>query len=131
MSSLKTYLTGIVLGGVLSTLCAPAQAFSADEQLRFFAQCAGRLSAQMEFQWMFDGNASERTKQDRKAVIEILDSMIPAGRGREVLNWRIEAKQAQAVLLNRSTFIQDQRQARMAGKMAIRHLNECRSVLIG
>ncbi len=79
---------------------------------------------------MFDGIASERTKAERQDVIDILDTMIPDGRGREVLHWRIEAKQAQAVLLNRSTFGQDQRQARMASKLALRNVNECRAVLI-
>jgi hypothetical protein len=130
MSSLKTYLAGLLLGGALSALSSPAHAFSADEQLRFFAQCAGRLSAQMEYQWMFDGASSERTKAERQTVIDILETMIPEGRGREVLHWRIEAKLAQAVLLNQGTFGQDERQARMATKLALRHVNECRAVLI-
>jgi hypothetical protein len=130
MSSLKTYLAGLLLGGALTAHTSSVQAFSADEQLRFFAQCAGRLSAQMEFQWMFDGAASERTKIERQDVIDILDTMIPDDRGREVLHWRIEAKHAQAVLLHTSTFGQNQRQSQMAAKLALRHMNECRALMI-
>ena len=115
--------------GSIAASTTQAQTASPDQQLKFFANCAGRLSAQMEFQWMFDGDASEITKRQRGAVIDILDAIIPPGRGPEVLNWRIEAKHAHAVLLNRSTFGQDDRHARIAGKMAMRSINECRSLL--
>lgn len=128
MRSLKTLLLGMVLGGSLAAPVALAQ--SRDEQLRFFASCAGRLSAQMEFQWMFDGEASELTKQQRAGVLEILEAMIPQGRGSEVLAWRIEAKQAQAVLLTRGIFNENQRDAKMAQRLALRQISECRSVLL-
>ena len=128
MRSLKTILVGLVLGGTLAAPVALAQ--SREDQLRFFAACAGRLSAQMEFQWLFDGAASEVTKRQRAGVVDILDAMIPDGRGREVLSWRIEAKQAQAVLLTRGTFNENQREARIAQRLALRQINECRAVLL-
>ncbi len=79
---------------------------------------------------MFDGVASERTKAERQSAIDILEAMTPPGRGREILHWRIEAKQAQAVLLSQGTFRSDDRRARLALAMAHRQLNECRSALI-
>lgn len=128
MRSLKTFLLGMVLGGSLAAPVALAQ--SQDDQLRFFASCAGRLSAQMEFQWMFDGAASEQTKQQRAGVLEILEAMIPQGRGPEVLTWRIEAKQAQAALLTRGIFNENQKDAQMAQRLALRQISECRAVLL-
>lgn len=129
MGALKTLLLGMVLGGYVTAPVALAQ--SQDEQLKFFASCAGRLSAQMEFQWMFDGAASEETKRQRAGVIEILEAMIPPNRGQEILAWRIEAKQALAVLLTRGTFNENQREARMAQGLALRQVNECRALLLG
>lgn len=134
MGSLKTFFLNTLAGGLLSLGCGPLAAMSPDDQVRFFAQCAGRLSAQMEFQWLFDGAASERTKAARKSAIDILEAMIPPeiapDKGRQVLHWRIEAKQAQAVLLSQGTFQTDTRRARMAAALALRQINECRAALI-
>ncbi len=80
---------------------------------------------------MFDGQASEQTQRQRAGIIEILEALIPPGRGREVLSWRIEAKHAQAVLLTRSTFITNVKEARMAQKLAVRRIGECGSLLLG
>lgn len=129
MGALKTFLMGMVLGGTLTAPVALAQ--SPDEQLQVFARCAGRLSAQMEYQWMFDGAASEQTKRQRAGMIQILEAMIPPGRGREVLSWRIEAKQAQAVLLTRGTFNENPREARIAQRLAFSRIAECRALLLG
>jgi len=84
----------------------------------------------MEFQWLFDGDASEQTKRQRASVVDILEAMTPDARGREILSWRIEAKQAQAVLLSRGTFDQDPRGARIANILALRRIDECRSLLL-
>ncbi|WP_319824264.1 hypothetical protein [Thalassovita sp.] len=131
MGHVKTFFLAALTGGLtLAPMCL-AQSSPADDQLRFFATCAGRLSAQMEHQWLFDGQASEQTQRQRAGVIELLEAIIPAGRGHEVLAWRIEAKQAQAVLLTRSTFVTDPRQARLARKLAVRRLGECRTLLLG
>ncbi|MGR1581652.1 hypothetical protein ACSSNL_09310 [Thalassobius sp. S69A] len=127
---MKTLVLGTALGGMLSAPVALAQSSVNEDQLRFFATCAGRLSAQMEFQWMFDGAASEQTQKQRAGVVDILEAMIPNGRGHEVLSWRIRAKQAQAVLLSRGTFSPDPRQAQMAQRLALRQIGECRSALL-
>lgn len=129
MRILKTLVGAILMGGFFSATVALARS-SGDDQLRFFATCAGRLSAQMEFQWLFDGDASEQTKRQRASVVDILEAMTPDARGREILSWRIEAKQAQAVLLSRGTFDQDPRGARIANILALRRIDECRSLLL-
>ncbi|WP_146343881.1 hypothetical protein [Falsiphaeobacter marinintestinus] len=131
MGSLKTISLGLVL---ICGLNGPSQAVdSADPttRLQFFASCAGRLSALMEHQWMFDGTASEHTKSRRANVLEILQAMMPPDAGRSVLNWRIDAKMAHASLLTRATFNDNAADAQRAAQVATRMVAQCDSVLLG
>ena len=123
-------LIGILSLSMVSGL-AHAQAPTPSDPLRVFATCAGRLSAQMEFEWMFDGPASEVTEARRGTVLEILDAMMPPDGGRTVLNWRIEAKMAHASLLRRSRFANDPRFALRAKRLAARNLATCDALLLG
>jgi len=133
MSSLKTYFRLLILVAALfsAPLSAQSQTAKPSDPLRTFAACAGRLSAQMEFEWMFDGPASEATKARREVVLEILDAMMPPDAGRTVLNWRIESKMAHASLLTRSKFDHDPRFALRAERLAARNLANCDALLLG
>lgn len=113
------------------SLPAIAQPPETDARLRFFAACAGRLSALMEHQWMFDGAASEATAARRAQVIDIVEAMMPPGGGRRVLNWRIAAKMAQAGLLTRATFNGDPRDAGRARRASHRLIAQCDAALPG
>lgn len=104
---------------------------SGNAQLVQFASCTGRLSAQMEFQWMFDGAASELTATHRAAMIELIDAIIAPGDGRDVLYWRLSAKRAQAALLTRATFNDDTADAAWAARTATRLADECASLILG
>lgn len=113
--------------------CAPAsqaQAIDPEEQLRTFATCAGRLSAVMEHQWLFDGPASEITKEQRAAVLDLVDAIMPPERGPEVLQWRISAKLAQSALLTRATFNEDARDAAWARQQAEQFARACTGLLL-
>jgi hypothetical protein len=129
MGGLKT-LIGILILSMVSGL-GHAQTSALADPLRTFAACAGRLSAQMEFEWMFDGPASEATKARREVVLEILDAMMPPDAGRTVLNWRIESKMAHASLLTRSKFDHNPRFALRAERLAARNLANCDALLLG
>lgn len=107
-----------------------AETTPAETQLRTFAACAGRLSALMEFQWMMDGPASERTEMQRAAMVEILAAVMPPDRGREVLNWRINAKAAQSALLHRAAFSDVPEDAVWAGRRAEALVADCTSMLL-
>ncbi|WP_133175920.1 hypothetical protein [Yoonia sediminilitoris] len=113
----------------LAVVAATAHAQTVD-RLRTFADCAGRLSAVMEYQWMFDGAASEQTKAQRAAVIELIEAIMPQDAGRQVLHWRITAKQAQSALLTRATFNDDPGDAAWAMQTAERFRAECTSMLL-
>jgi hypothetical protein len=122
---LETFLAVWMLGAATAPVAA-------DPLLRQFAVCAGRLSATMEDQWMFDGPASDRTAEELSAVVALLDALIPDGAGRQVMAWRIDAKVAQRGLLQQARFGTDPRLSETAAARAEALAAECRSlVLVG
>jgi hypothetical protein len=121
--SLETFLAVLVLGA------APVPG-AADPLLRGFAVCAGRLSASMEEQRMFDGPGSERTAQELAAVLALIDATMPEGALGQVVAWRIDAKQAQRRLLHQVRFAQDLRLAQTAAARAEALAAECRALVL-
>ncbi|NJM82703.1 MAG: hypothetical protein HC844_09520 [Tabrizicola sp.] len=103
---------------------------TADLLLREFAVCAGRLSALMEDQWMFDGPGSERTGAELAAMVSLITASIAPGEGRRVLAWRIDAKVAQRSLLNQARFGEDRRMAKAAAARADALTAECRAMIL-
>jgi hypothetical protein len=103
---------------------------AADPLLREFAVCAGRLSAVMEDQWMFDGPGSERTAAEMGAMVALIEAMAPVD-ARQVMAWRIDAKVAQRGLLGEARFGRDARLAEMAAARAEALAADCRKVLLG
>ena len=126
MRSLKTIALFLVL---TSALAAPARAAD-HSQLQTFATCAGRLSAVMEYQWMFDGDASEQTKRHRATVLELISAIMEPDMGRQVLQWRLSGKRAQSVLLTRATFNEDTRDATWAREQAALYERGCTGLLL-
>lgn len=118
---LETFLAVLVLG---------AFPVAADTLLRQFAVCAGRLSAIMEDQWMFDGPASERTAEELHAMVSLIEASMPEGTGRQVMAWRIDAKVAQRGLLHQARFQRDARLAEMAAARAEALAAECRAMIL-
>lgn len=120
---LETFLAVLMLG------VAPAPG-AADPLLREFAVCAGRLSALMEDQWMFDGPASERTAEELGAMVSLIDASMPMGARRQVMAWRIDAKVAQRSLLAQARFARDERIAEMAAARAEALAADCRGMIL-
>lgn len=114
---------------LISALAGPVRAYD-HSQLQTFATCAGRLSAVMEYQWMFDGDASERTKEQRTTVLELMSAIMDPQMGRQVLSWRLSGKQAQYVLLTRGTFNEDAEDATWAMSQASYFEKECTGLLL-
>jgi hypothetical protein len=133
MGRLKTFLFVLLAG--LGPLPPAALAFAPApeglDQVRFFATCAGELSALVEHQWMFDGLASETTMHRRAEVYEILQAVMPKGQGRTVLGWQIEAKVAYRALLTRATLGPQDRGAVAAMQRAEVLLGQCNAMLLG
>ena len=126
MGGLKTFIVGLVLAGSI-----PSSAVASDGIHWTFANCAGRLSAQMEHQWLINDANADRTKAHRAAMIALLEATMPRDGGRDVLARRIEAKQAQAVLLTRATFNDDADDAQWALRRAEMEIAHCVGMLLG
>lgn len=125
---MKTLFCSLFLA--LGALPAGAGASDAEEQLRTFATCAGRLSALMEWQWMVDGPGSEHTARQRAAMIDLIAATMPDDYGRTVLHWRISAKTAHRALLDRATFTDDPDDAAWALKTADGLMANCTGMLL-
>ena len=132
MSGLKTFqaITAIL---ILLSLAAPARltARPLDPLTAEFAGCTGRLSALMEHQWLLSDPEADRTETRRAAMIALLDAVTPPDAALAALARRIEAKQAQAVLLTRATFGQDPAQAAFAATRAEAEIARCLANLLG
>lgn len=110
---------------------APAGAASGTQDtLRLFASCAGRLSAQMEFQWLVGDPAAEATESQRSHLISLIEAVQSDADGRHILNWRIDAKVAQAALLSRAHFNDDPQDATWAAEMAAQLTSDCTGLLL-
>lgn len=129
MCGLKTISRALALVLALSPPPAAwAESHAAEDQLHFFATCTGRLSALMEHQWMFDGPASDRTKDRRDAMLSLVDAVALPDDSRRVLLWRVEAKQAQTALLQQAAFGTGQA-AKNAQRMSDRLMQDCTAAL--
>lgn len=116
---LETFLAALTVGFVAGS---PA---TADPLLRDFSTCAGRLSALVEHQWLVDGPASESTARQRDAMLALVEAVLPPDQAPRAMQWRIEAKAAQAALLTRASFAQD----RVAADRADHLVQECMALV--
>jgi len=125
MSRKRTFVTVVALSAAI------AMTAEADDALRHvFASCAGRLSAQMEHQWLLYADEADRTEDARASMLELLGSVTTEGNAIETLHWRIQAKHAQAVLLTRATFNDDQSDADWAARRAAMEIAACTGLLL-
>jgi hypothetical protein len=120
---LETFLAVFMLG----VATAPA---AADSLLRQFAVCAGRLSALMEDQWMFDGPGSERTASELSAMVSLIEASMPEAGGRQVMAWRIDAKVAHRGLLHQARLGLNSRLSETAAARAEALTAECRAMIL-
>ena len=124
MSSLKILLA-------LSFLLISTGAHAAPAELtQRVAQCTGRMSAEMEFEWL-TGGTGEQPRLFRSHLEDVLEAISQPGEGQAILNMRIEAKHAHATLLTRSVFNDDAADAARAARMATYFADGCRAMLTG
>lgn len=127
MGGLKTFLAALACLSLAPPACA--QALPGADPGRVFATCAGRLSALVEFQWLTDGPASDATARQRDAMAALAEAAAPPGAATRLMHWRLQAKVAQAALLQQAAFGRDPRGT--AAARAERLLGECRALLLG
>ncbi len=113
---------------IAATLSAPAAgADTLDDPLRFFANCTGRLSAELSHRWMMAAPDASEIEALRATMIDVLAAMTPEDGGREVLTWRIAARTAHSALLSRATFGNDD----WARDRAAQEVAHCAALVLG
>ncbi|PZQ96878.1 MAG: hypothetical protein DI533_15040 [Cereibacter sphaeroides] len=116
------------------TLAMQFQAFPLSAQTpdaRTFAFCAGRLSALMEHQWLFSDPLADQTMAQRDAMLALTEAIAaPADQAKLVL-WRVEAKTAQAELLNIASFGTNKTTAARAAQRSEELVSACSALLLG
>ncbi|WP_407492552.1 hypothetical protein [Pseudooceanicola sp. MF1-13] len=95
-----------------------------------FATCAGRYSAEVEHRWLMGRDADQASKQ-RRAMVDLVDAVRLPDQGPLILALRIEAKMAQAALLQRAEFNPDPAIADRALRLAQSSLRHCSRLLPG
>ena len=125
MGGIKTYLP-IGLIAFLALFPAVPTKASIENPLQYFASCTGRLSAQMEHEWLFSDSNADQTEIHRAAMIDLLFATMGPDDGRQVLTWRIQAKAAHAGLLTRATFSNDT----WAERRAVHMVQACTSIMM-
>jgi hypothetical protein len=128
MSSVKTFR--LALPCLMALLAPPAPANTLIELSHTFAACVGRLSAQMEFQWLLSDPEADRTEAHRGAMIDLLEAVTPAEAARQALHVRLVAKQAHARLLTRAHFNDDPQDATWAATRAETEIGYCLSMML-
>ncbi len=128
MGGMKTYILSALL--LIAPLTGPAPAFNLNELTLTFAGCAGRLSAQMEHEWLLSDPDAERTEAHRGAMVGLLQATMPADAGREILAHRIQVKAAHSRLLTRASFNNDPDDARWARLRAETEIATCLSMML-
>jgi len=126
MSGMKTILTAAIVAAFCT---GPAQAEIDLPQV--FAECAGRLSAEMERSWLMSSSDAADYETQRASFQTLLDAVVPQEDKRSVLIYRIEVKIAHASLLTTADFGVDPRRAERARKIAKQHVAACQRLLLG
>lgn len=126
MSVLKTCLS---VWFFTSFLVSNAHANTHD-LLTKMAGCTGRFSAELEHAWLMQDRQREELEQQRENFIAILDAITPAASARTLLAHRVDAKQAQSVLLKLGEFATDPNQATWARQQARHYREQCASLLL-
>ena len=119
---------------LLLALPASGAPFTPLDQARAFADCAGRLAALTEHQWMFDGPASEGTARRRDQFVALLEAIAPDLAPQDtaqIMEWRVAAKAAQRAVLDLSAFAPDSRQRARTTAAATRVIGTCDRMIVG
>ena len=125
MSRIKTFVSSI---GVALVIAAPLHA--AQPLYQIFADCAGRLSAEIEHAWLLNLSQADQLEARRSVFLSLLDATLPPDDAPQAMSHRIEAKMAQFALLTAATFDASEQRAARAKDRARWHIARCDELLL-
>jgi hypothetical protein len=134
MSVLRTII--VATAATFSASPGDALPLTPSERALAFAACAGRYSAEMEYDWLLHPSDSPEAEGRRDAFLTLLDAVAPDAIAGGVpphllMATRIEEKAAQAALLQRAAFHIDPLAADAARAAAERRIATCGAWLLG
>ena len=109
---------------------SPAAALAAPPT-SMFAACAGRLTAQLEHEWLIAAPEAEQTERQRAAMVSLVEASLAPGDDRRTTALRIEARLAHRAILTRATFNDDPVDRAWAARRAGHAVAACRAMLLG
>lgn len=124
MGGMKT--SAVILGVVATGVCATP---ATSDLSRDFAGCVGRYSAMLEHAWLMQAPEAEEYERLRGAFLSLLDAVGNTS-SPDALNHRIEAKVAQATLLQQASFGTDAARSEWAQERSEEFLASCRYLLL-
>ncbi|MEM5476858.1 hypothetical protein [Pacificibacter sp. AS14] len=130
MGRLTHKLAAAAFACLLATTPHPLRAAQPIDLVSEFAQCAGRLSAQMEHQWLISDSKADHTKQHRAVMIELLEAVTDPAAAKQTRHLRIMTKQAHAQLLTQSIFSQNDGHKAYAHSRAQHLIARCMDFLL-
>jgi len=128
MSGLKTIVSGFV--AFTLTIGHASAMNDSQSMVRIFAECSGRLTAAVEHQRMFFGEASPDLEQAQVAMFAVLEAATPPDMNRSVISWRVSARAAQNALMSQATLSFNQQTSTWAQQRSDRLLADCQSFVI-
>jgi hypothetical protein len=120
----------LVLPGALALQPGATMAKAQPDPIPLFAACTGRLSAQMEFQWLTQAPNADETQRMRDGMAEVLAALTPMGDDAQAMALRVNAKEAQRQILMLTLQTRNPTRAEWAKRRAAALLSECQSLLV-
>lgn len=117
---------------LLAVAMAPGgPARASDDLAPVFGRCAGVYTAAREAAWLTGDPTSDALDRERDQVLGLLEAVSTEARAIEVMALRVEARAAHRALLQEAAFGLDRDRAAWSRARADRHLDQCRSLLLG
>lgn len=122
----KQTLAGVVMA--ISLWAGPG--IAAEPLHHRFADCTGKLSAQLEHEWLMSDAAARDTEERLSQFQDLLHAATPTEQQRATLHRRIEAKLSHSAVLTRATFNTNANDAAWAVRRARASIAQCDTLLL-
>lgn len=116
---------------VLVLVTSGARADTDTDLVQTFADCAGRLSAEIEHAWLVGGADRAFFEERRDATLGLLAAVTEEAQSARAMDLRVRAKHAHARLLLHARFHTDPHTARLSGRRAATRIRACMAMLLG
>ncbi|MFY9209983.1 MAG: hypothetical protein WAO69_02550 [Aestuariivita sp.] len=113
------------------TLPLASPALATDSLHHSFANCVGRLAAQLEYEWLVSDERAAQTEQQLKQFRDLLEATTPPTQSDDTFGLRLNAKTAHSAILSRAAFNKNRSDAAWAKRRADAEIAQCRTLLLG